>query len=80
MEEGTTLAAELGPARRYVHLDVTHAQHWDAAVAEAVEPSSACVALHRVGRDVEVANLVLFLASDASSFSTAPSSSPTAAS
>ncbi|WP_130176680.1 SDR family oxidoreductase [Cryobacterium sp. SO1] len=36
-EEGTDLAAELGEACRYVHLDVTRAQHWDAAVATAVD-------------------------------------------
>ncbi|TFD87979.1 SDR family oxidoreductase [Cryobacterium lactosi] len=36
-EEGKDLAAELGEACRYVHLDVTRAQHWDAAVATAVD-------------------------------------------
>ncbi|ANP73393.1 SDR family oxidoreductase [Cryobacterium arcticum] len=35
-EEGGALAAELGDACRYVHLDVTRAQHWDNAVAAAV--------------------------------------------
>jgi len=36
-DEGKALAAELGEACRYVHLDVTRAQHWDAAVAVAVD-------------------------------------------
>jgi 3alpha(or 20beta)-hydroxysteroid dehydrogenase len=36
-EEGEALAAELGAACRYMHLDVTRAQHWDTAVALAVE-------------------------------------------
>jgi len=36
-EEGTALAAELGDACRYVHLDVTRAQQWDAAVTAAVD-------------------------------------------
>lgn len=35
-EDGRELAAELGEAARYVHLDVTRAQHWEAAVAAAV--------------------------------------------
>ena len=34
-EEGAALAAELGDAARYVHLDVTQAEEWDAAVAAA---------------------------------------------
>ena len=36
-DEGKALSAELGDACRYVHLDVTRAQHWDAAVAVAVD-------------------------------------------
>ncbi|MGO4784297.1 SDR family oxidoreductase [Cryobacterium sp. W22_MBD10_FK3] len=36
-DEGKSLSAELGDACRYVHLDVTRAQHWDAAVAVAVD-------------------------------------------
>ena len=35
-DEGTALAAELGEAGRYVHLDVTSAADWDGAVALAV--------------------------------------------
>jgi 3alpha(or 20beta)-hydroxysteroid dehydrogenase len=35
-EEGKALADEIGPAARYVHLDVTSAEEWDAAVATAV--------------------------------------------
>lgn len=31
-DEGSALAAELGDAARYVHLDVTDAEQWDAAV------------------------------------------------
>ncbi len=36
-DEGKTLADELGEAARYVHLDVTDAEQWDAAVNVAVE-------------------------------------------
>jgi len=35
-DEGAALAAELGDAARYVHLDVTSENDWDAAVALAV--------------------------------------------
>ena len=35
-EEGKALADEIGPSARYVHLDVTSAEEWDAAVATAV--------------------------------------------
>ena len=35
-EEGKALADEIGDAARYVHLDVTSAEEWDAAVATAV--------------------------------------------
>ncbi|WP_422746852.1 glucose 1-dehydrogenase [Mycobacterium sp. WMMD1722] len=35
-DEGKALAHELGASARYVHLDVTSAQEWDAAVATAV--------------------------------------------
>lgn len=34
-DEGAALAAELGDAARYVHLDVTQAEGWDTAVATA---------------------------------------------
>jgi 3alpha(or 20beta)-hydroxysteroid dehydrogenase len=34
-DEGKALAAEIGDAARYVHLDVTQPDHWDAAVATA---------------------------------------------
>jgi 3alpha(or 20beta)-hydroxysteroid dehydrogenase len=36
-EDGKTLADELGAAARYVHLDVTQADDWTAAVATAVD-------------------------------------------
>ena len=36
-DEGAALAAELGDAARYVHLDVTDADQWTAAVQTAVE-------------------------------------------
>ena len=36
-DEGKAVADELGDAARYVHLDVTQADQWDAAVATAVE-------------------------------------------
>jgi 3alpha(or 20beta)-hydroxysteroid dehydrogenase len=35
-EEGKALAEEIGPSARYVHLDVTQADEWEAAVAVAV--------------------------------------------
>lgn len=35
-DEGKALAEQLGDAARYVHLDVTSAEEWDAAVATAV--------------------------------------------
>jgi 3alpha(or 20beta)-hydroxysteroid dehydrogenase len=35
-EDGKALADEIGDAARYVHLDVTQAEDWDAAVATAV--------------------------------------------
>jgi len=35
-EEGKALADEIGDAARYVHLDVTSAEEWDAAVTTAV--------------------------------------------
>lgn len=36
-DEGKALAEQLGDAARYVHLDVTSAQEWDAAAATAVD-------------------------------------------
>jgi 3alpha(or 20beta)-hydroxysteroid dehydrogenase len=36
-DEGQALADELGPAARYVHLDVTNPEQWTAAAAAAVE-------------------------------------------
>src|ERR1700712_534073 len=36
-DEGKTLADELGESARYVHLDVTEAEQWDAAVNVAVD-------------------------------------------
>ncbi|MCV7378195.1 3-alpha-hydroxysteroid dehydrogenase [Mycobacterium alsense] len=35
-EEGKALAADIGDAARYVHLDVTQPDQWDAAVATAI--------------------------------------------
>ncbi|MGV0476063.1 3-alpha-hydroxysteroid dehydrogenase [Mycobacterium kansasii] len=35
-DDGRNLADELGPAARYVHLDVTKPEHWTAAAATAV--------------------------------------------
>lgn len=58
-EKGEALAAELGAAVRYVHLDVTEADQWDAAVATAVEAfgtlnvlvnNAAIVALGKIGQ------------------------------
>ncbi len=44
-EKGEALAAELGDAVRYVHLDVTEAQQWDAAVQTAVDTYGSLTAL-----------------------------------
>jgi len=44
-EKGQALAAELGDAVRYVHLDVTEAQQWDAAVQTAVDTYGSLTAL-----------------------------------
>src|SRR6185437_16476839 len=35
-DEGKTLADDIGESARYVHLDVTEADQWDAAVATAL--------------------------------------------
>jgi 3alpha(or 20beta)-hydroxysteroid dehydrogenase len=57
-EEGKKLADELGESARYVHLDVTDAEQWDAAVTVAVEAfgkltalvnNAAIVALGKIG-------------------------------
>jgi 3alpha(or 20beta)-hydroxysteroid dehydrogenase len=44
-DEGKALADELGEAARYVHLDVTDAEQWDAAVNVAVEAFGKLTAL-----------------------------------
>src|SRR6202795_4927218 len=58
-EKGEALAAELGDSVRYVHLDVTEADQWDAAVAPAVDTfgtlnvlvkNPAIVALGKIGQ------------------------------
>ncbi len=58
-EKGEALAAELGDAVRYVHLDVTQADEWEAAVNTAVETygklnvlvnNAAIVALGKIGQ------------------------------
>jgi 3alpha(or 20beta)-hydroxysteroid dehydrogenase len=58
-DEGKTLADELGEAARYVHLDVTDAEQWDAAVNVAVEAfgkltslvnNAGIVALGKIGK------------------------------
>jgi 3alpha(or 20beta)-hydroxysteroid dehydrogenase len=36
-DEGKALADEIGPSARYVHLDVTQPDHWEAAVSTTVE-------------------------------------------
>lgn len=53
-DEGKALAAELGDAVRYVHLDVTEEGHWDEAVATAEE------AFGPVGLLVNNAGVVVF--------------------
>ena len=40
-DEGEVVAKELGDSARYVHLDVTRPDDWDAAVATAVSDSAA---------------------------------------
>jgi len=58
-EKGEALAAELGDSSRYIHLDVTEADHWDAAVNLAVETygllnvlvnNAGIVALGKIGK------------------------------
>ncbi|WP_027331451.1 glucose 1-dehydrogenase [Mycolicibacterium tusciae] len=58
-EEGKALADELGESARYVHLDVTEAEQWEAAVNVAVEAfgkvtalvnNAAIVALGQIGK------------------------------
>lgn len=58
-EEGKALADELGESARYVHLDVTEAEQWDAAVKVAVDAfgkltalvnNAAIVALGQIGK------------------------------
>lgn len=44
-DKGEALAGELGDAVRYVHLDVTDAQQWDAAVQTAVDTYGSLTAL-----------------------------------
>ncbi|MDF2825419.1 MAG: 3-alpha-hydroxysteroid dehydrogenase [Mycobacterium sp.] len=44
-DKGDALAAELGDAARYVHLDVTEADQWDAAVQTAVDTYGTLTAL-----------------------------------
>ncbi|AQA03391.1 3-alpha-hydroxysteroid dehydrogenase [Mycobacterium sp. MS1601] len=44
-EKGEALAAELGDSARYVHLDVTEAEQWDAAVKTAVDTYGSLTAL-----------------------------------
>lgn len=44
-EKGEALAAELGDSARYVHLDVTEAEQWDAAVTTAVDTYGSLTAL-----------------------------------
>ncbi len=44
-EKGQALAAELGDSVRYVHLDVTDADQWEAAVTTAVETFGRLTAL-----------------------------------
>jgi 3alpha(or 20beta)-hydroxysteroid dehydrogenase len=44
-DEGKTLADELGDSARYVHLDVTDAEQWDAAVKVAVDAFGGLTAL-----------------------------------
>jgi 3alpha(or 20beta)-hydroxysteroid dehydrogenase len=58
-DEGSALAAELGDAARYVHLDVTDAEQWDAAVKTAIDAfgllnvlvnNAGIVALGKIGK------------------------------
>jgi NAD(P)-dependent dehydrogenase (short-subunit alcohol dehydrogenase family) len=74
-------AKEVGEATRYVHLDVTQPLDWERAVGihpgliktpmtEWVPEDIFQTALGRAAEPVEVSNLVVYLASDESSYST----------
>jgi 3alpha(or 20beta)-hydroxysteroid dehydrogenase len=56
-EEGAALAAELGESARYVHLDVTNAEDWAAAVQAALESFGALNVLVNNAGIVQVAPL-----------------------
>lgn len=51
--EGTALAAQLGSAASYIHLDVTQPDHWTAAVAFAVKTNGG---LHILVNNAGIAN------------------------
>jgi len=79
--EGELVAKEVGDATRYVHLDVTQPLDWERAVGihpgliktpmtEWVPEDIFQTALGRAAEPVEVSNLVVYLASDESSYST----------
>lgn len=67
---GLTKAVALDLARYNVRVNSVHPGAIRTPMTEGLDLPQNHVALHRVGEPVEVANLVLFLASDESSFST----------
>lgn len=78
---GLTKAAALDLARFGIRVNSVHPGVVNTSmIAEGPKFSTSHVAMDRVGEPVEIANLIVFLASDESSFSTGADSSQTAAS
>jgi 3alpha(or 20beta)-hydroxysteroid dehydrogenase len=67
---GLTKAVALDLAKHNVRVNSVHPGAIRTPMTEGLDLPQNHVALHRVGEPIEVANLVLFLASDESSFST----------
>jgi 3alpha(or 20beta)-hydroxysteroid dehydrogenase len=67
---GLTKSVALDLGRHGVRVNSVHPGTIETNMIAGQEPDQSHVALKRVGKAVEIANMVLFLASDASSFST----------
>jgi 3alpha(or 20beta)-hydroxysteroid dehydrogenase len=67
---GLTKAAALDLARYNIRVNSVHPGFINTPMTSANPPSVEQMAMHRVGEPEEIANLIVFLASDESSFST----------